>query len=310
MKVCYHPDYNIDLGLLNLLHPFDGSKFKKAFQKIRQQNGIEIIAPDAPLSQDIVDQFVDPLIRRCLRHKEHILRALEVPNLPFLPQGFLEKRVLTPMRWGVAGTLLAARHALETGFCWNMSGGYHHASPHSIEGFCIYNDIGITCQQLLAEGVLNADDRILIIDTDAHHGNGNARTFMDNPRVCLLDVFNETIYPTTQSTRQRVDIPVALKPGTGGKEYLALYQKALDRLEGDFRLAFVIAGTDVLASDKLGGLALDIEDVVQREQVTVAALLNRRIPTVMLSGGGYSKDSALAIAAAIMNVKTQLPVPA
>ena len=149
--------------------------------------------------------------------------------------------------------------------CWNLSGGYHHASPDSIKGFCIYNDIGITYQALLNSGELTKDDKILIIDTDAHHGNGNAITFENNKNVTLLDVFNKNIYPTSTSTRNRIDIPVPLNAGVYGKHYLEEYQITLDSLKTDFRLAFVVAGTDVLDVDPLGGMNLTIEDVAQRE---------------------------------------------
>jgi len=74
---------------------------------------------------------------------------------------------------------------------------------------------------------------------------------------------------------------------------------ALAQLEGDYKLAFVVAGTDVLVSDKLGGLGLTIDDVAEREKRTLEALRSRNIPTVLLGGGGYSKDSAHSVAAAI-----------
>mgnify|MGYP001202823824 CR=1 FL=1 len=40
-------------------------------------------------------------------------------------------------------------------------------------------------------------DKVLIIDVDAHHGNGNAYSFKDNQNVHLLDVYNADIYPTS-----------------------------------------------------------------------------------------------------------------
>jgi histone deacetylase 11 len=302
MKVCYNNKFNFDLGLLGHLHPFDGTKFRKVFNAIKDRPGVEFISPQHEISQSIIEQFVDPLISRYLKHKDHILRALEVPKIPFIGLDYVDKKILCPMRWGVAGTLLSAEEALKNGFCWNLSGGYHHASQHSIEGFCIYNDIGITYQELMARNLFNPETKILIIDTDAHHGNGNARTFMEHNNVTILDVYNTDIYPTTASTRQRVDVSVALNTGVQGKQYLESYQNALSQLSGDYDLAFVVAGTDVLSSDKLGGFQLSLEDVVQREIMTVEFLKARKIPGVMLSGGGYSKESAGAISEALLRV--------
>ena len=300
MKICYSQCFNFDLGIFGKLHPFDGAKFRRVYNAISRHDGFEFIAPESSISQSIIDEFVDPLVERYLKHKDHIYRALEVPKIPFVGMGFLDRRILSPMRWGVAGTILSSHTALENGFCWNLSGGYHHASQHNIEGFCIYNDIGIAYQELIKSGHISETDAILIIDTDAHHGNGNARTFMDNQNVTLLDVYNRDIYPTTPSTRQRVDIPVELRTGTTGSDYLAAYENALSKISGPYKLAFVVAGTDVLACDKLGGMRLTLNDVEKRETLTIKKLKELNIPTVMLSGGGYSKESADAITQAIL----------
>lgn len=299
MKICYKNEFNIDLGFLNRLHPFDGLKFKKVYDQISNIEEIEIIQPTELINHKIIVEFVDALIKRLIINKVSILRALEVPNLPFISFNYLDKKVLQPMKWGVAGTILSAREALKEGLCWNLSGGYHHASQHSIEGFCIYNDIGICYQELIKDGTLMAEDKILIIDTDAHHGNGNSRTFSENEKVSILDVYNEEIYPRTIVSRERIKYPVPLKAGTDGKAYLEKYQAMLETLPSDFKLAFVVAGTDVLASDKLGGLKLSENDVVEREKITVKFLKEKKIPSVILSGGGYSKDSAPCIARAI-----------
>lgn len=300
MKICYDDHFNFDLGLLGRLHPFDGMKFRRVYEGIAQHNTIEFVSPESGISQSVIDEFVDPLIERYLKHEDHIYRALEIPKIPFAGINFLDKKILCPMRWGVAGTIFSAKQALADKFCWNLSGGYHHASQHSIEGFCIYNDIGIAYQELSKSKHISPDDKILIIDTDAHHGNGNARTFIENRNVTLLDVYNQDIYPTTPSTRQRVDIPVALPAGTAGSSYLEAYNSALCGLAGGYKIAFVVAGTDVLSVDKLGGMKLSSEDVVSRERLTITKLRNLGIPTVMLSGGGYSKESAGVIAKSIL----------
>lgn len=300
MNVLYSEYFNIDLGLLSYLHPFDGGKFRKIHSALKSSDGVTFLSINNPISMAVIDDFLSSMMRKKVRDSVFVFRALEVPKIPFVSFSFLDRKILTPMRWGVAGTILGAEKALaDGGIYWNLSGGYHHAMPQNMEGFCIYNDIGICYQQLVKRGLLSPEDKILIIDTDAHHGNGNAYTFMDNERVTLLDVYNAGIYPTSGYTRDRVDIPVPLPPGTEGGAYLQRYGEALDRLADDYRLAFVVAGTDVLASDKLGGLCLTTDDVVEREKLTVCALKKRSLPTVFLGGGGYSRGSADSVIAAI-----------
>lgn len=304
MKIFYHERYNIDIGLLKFIHPFDGMKFGKVAARIQREQLAEIVHPATCISAMAINAFFDALMRRLVLHKRPVLEALEAPYIPLLPYSWLDKRILLPMRWGVAGTLAAAQSALSGVDAWNLAGGYHHANPHSMEGFCIYNDIGISHQQLIASGELTADDKILIIDIDAHHGNGNARTFIDNINVTLLDVYNADIYPNTPVSRQRVDIAVPLPSGTCGDLYLNKLAAALEKLSSGYKLAFVVAGTDVLATDPLGGLSLSVEEVAQSHKRVYQCLKALHIPTVFLGGGGYGKDSATAIVAGIKAVSS------
>ena len=171
------------------------------------------------------------------------------------------------MRWAVQGTVDATRDAICGENSWNLSGGYHHASADSAEGFCVYNDIGIAYHELLNNALIEKDDQLLIIDVDAHHGNGNAQTFMENKNVAILDIFNDDIYPRSPFTKKRVDIPVPLHTFANGQEYLRALGAALNKINSGFRIALVIAGTDVLAADPLGGFRLSIEDVVRRDRM-------------------------------------------
>jgi histone deacetylase 11 len=166
MIIYYHPRYNINLGILNSLHLFDGKKFKKVINSISSLKNINISTVSEPIPQIIIDEFVDDLMQRLLPSKRYILKALEVPYIPLLPFSVINKRILEPMRWAVSGTLKASTTALAGQNVWNLSGGYHHASKDSAEGFCIYNDIGITVENLIKNGSITHNDRILIIDID------------------------------------------------------------------------------------------------------------------------------------------------
>lgn len=83
--------------------------------------------------------------------------------------------------------------------------------------------------------------------------------------------------------------------GTEGIEYLNKLNDGLSKLTAGFELAFVIAGTDVLQTDSLGGLQLNLEDCLQRDTLVFEKLSALSIPFVFLGGGGYSKDSAKAM---------------
>jgi histone deacetylase 11 len=299
MIVFYNPAFNIDLGLLNRLHPFDGRKFRKVAEAAIGA-GIEIRDVGGPVEKAELDRFAGEVLRDLYWNKRYVLGALEVPYLPLVPFSLIDKRVLLPMRWGVGGTMAAARHALSGVNCWNLSGGYHHASRNAAEGFCIYNDIGIAVDRLRTDGTFAADDRLLLIDIDAHHGNGNGHVFYKDTSVEILDIYDGDIYPNSPSTKRRVDVGIPLRAGTGGDEYLAKLEAGLARLHAGARLAFVVAGTDVLASDPLGGLRLTVDDCVARDRLVLDRLAALGVPAVFTGGGGYGPESAAAMTRSLL----------
>ena len=301
MIIYYHPRYDISAWPFSLLHPFDGKKFHRVWKHVRSLDGVQIEQVAQPVPDDVISGFVGELYGMLLTSKRVVLQALELPYLPLLPFSVIDRRVLEPMRWCVGGTLQAAARAVEQGVnTWNLGGGYHHASRKAGEGFCLYNDVGMACDWLRSTGRLADEDRVLIVDVDAHHGNGNAYVFMDDRRVTLLDIYNGGIYPHGGYTKERVDINLPVSSGTTGDEYLRKLQDGLDRLQGSYKLAFVIAGTDVLASDPLGRLGLSVDDCVRRDGMVLESLRKLGVPAVVLGGGGYGPESAQAISASLV----------
>ena len=68
------------------------------------------------------------------------------------------------------GTILAACVAKKLKWAVNLSGGFHHASFKTGGGFCVYPDISLAVDYIQTRLGL---DRIMIIDLDAHQGNGH-----------------------------------------------------------------------------------------------------------------------------------------
>lgn len=116
----------------------------------------------------------------------------------------------------------------------------------------------------------------------------------------MLDVYNADVYPDDKHTKGRLDVAVPLRSGTDGATYLRELEDALRKIHGPFKLAFVLAGTDVLASDPLGKLGLTIEDCVERDRLVLGQLRELSTPAVVLAGGGYSADSSKVMIASIL----------
>ncbi|WP_338848911.1 histone deacetylase [Massilia sp. W12] len=303
MHILYDEGLNIDFGLLNYLHPFDGCKFRKVRRMLADLPSASFQTPPPALELARLQAHMGARHAAQCTQKEYILRALELPALP-LPFSWIDRKILLPMRRACAATLYAAQGALQGQSYWNLAGGYHHASALNSEGFCVYNDIYTALQELRGAGSLGQQQRVLLIDVDAHHGNGNAEAFETDRSVFILDQFNSQIYPYGERSRQRLDLAVPLRSGVDGGDYLRALDQALAQLPAQhasrpFALAFVIAGSDVLESDPLGGMALTIQDCIAREERIWRCLHCMQVPAVWLGGGGYGKQSAQTIAGAL-----------
>jgi len=71
----------------------------------------------------------------------------------------------------------------------------HHAGPYYALGFCIFNNTAIAAAHLLHSFNLN---RILILDVDAHHGNGTQEVFYASNEVLYVSLHQDpTEFPGT-----------------------------------------------------------------------------------------------------------------
>ena len=64
--------------------------------------------------------------------------------------------------------------------------------PHRPMGFCLVNNVAVTAMALADRG-----ERVLIVDYDAHHGNGTQDVFYDDPRVLYVSFHEYPLYPGT-----------------------------------------------------------------------------------------------------------------
>ncbi len=309
-RVVYSRHYNFGLYGLAGLHPFDARKYARVWSLLRRHFGAKLrhlhLRPDRPANrEELLLVHSSPYLAK-LSHPDYVAGAVEVPQLQYLPSVFVDWFVLRPMRWATRGTILAARAALEEGFAVNLGGGYHHAKPDRGEGFSIYSDIGIAVAALRAEGSIAETDRILYVDTDAHQGNGVCHTFLSDNRVFIFDLFNSCIYPMFDvDARERIDCAVGITSACADAEYL---RELHNRLPGfidsvsnaRIGLAIYNAGTDVAAGDPLGMLNVSASAIRERDLFVVAELRRRRIPTVMLLSGGYTKQSYQLVADSVI----------
>lgn len=229
---------------------------------------------------------------------------VEVPPVSLVPNWIVHRKLLHPFRKQVGGSILSAKLAFERGWAINVGGGFHHCSADEGGGFCAYADISLCIHFAFVR--LNISS-VLIIDLDAHQGNGHEKDFANDGRVYILDMYNAGIYPFDFTAKQYIDQKVELVSGSKTDEYLEQLDKALEICNSRFEPQLIVynAGTDILDGDPLGRLKVSPEGVVTRDEKVFRFAKDRNIPLLMLTSGGYMKSSARVIADSIINLSNK-----
>lgn len=215
----------------------------------------------------------------------HQLRDLTLPPKEQRRTGFPLSAKLIEREIRIAqGTIDGCMYAAQFGVAFNVAGGTHHAGTNWGEGFCLLNDQAIAANYIIFN---NLYKRILIIDLDVHQGNGTAQIFEHQPRVFTFSMHGDKNFPFR---KEKSDLDIPLDDGTGDEEYLALLYEALPKIINLHKPEFIfyLAGVDILASDKLGKLALSKEACKQRDRFVFEQCLSHLIPVQVSMGGGYS----------------------
>ena len=302
----HHPGYDIVLPLIGRLHPFDGRKFSRAHALACETIGPRCREwterPAEGVSEQALLRVHTPAYLAALAEPdaEVVARALEIGLLKMLPRRMIRDRILQPMRLAVAGTMLATRRALEGAIAMNFGGGFHHAFADHGEGFCLYADVAVAIAAARADKSLAADDPIAIIDLDAHRGNGVWELCGADPAVRIFDVYNFQAYPGLfPGDIETYPFQIPVKAGTRDDRYLPIVRDELPAFLDQHpkpRLAIYNAGSDIVAGDRIGGLAVSQDGVATRDRLVIRALAERGIPTVVVTSGGYTETSHRLVA--------------
>ena len=169
IPLVYSKGYNITACGIEKMHPFDSTKYKRTWAFLEQGGVIdmnqircyhEVELPNRKWLSEVMSFWY----LFSLNYSVFVSRYVELP-ICFLPGWFLRSQLLEPMSLGTKGSVEAAYLAMTRGWAINLSGGFHHASRKSGEGFCIYPDITFITHYLRKIYLVK---RILIVDLDAH----------------------------------------------------------------------------------------------------------------------------------------------
>jgi acetoin utilization deacetylase AcuC-like enzyme len=240
----------------------------------------EEIHETEPVEWSLLERVHDGELLRRIRLGELSVREQRGLGLPWSPE------LVERGRRSVAGTLAAARHALENGVAMNLGGGTHHAGHAFARGYCLFNDVACALAQLRADGLV---ERALVVDCDVHQGDGTADLLGGDAYAFTLSLHGARNYPF-----QRIpsDLDVDLPTGTGDADYLEALDHALDEAM-DRRapeLAFYLAGADPWEDDRLGRLSLTKAGLRARDELVLDRLRAAGADVCVVLAGGYADD--------------------
>lgn len=182
----------------------------------------------------------------------------------------------------------------------------HHAEKFRALGFCIFNNVAIAAKYLIEKYGLQ---KILILDIDAHHGNGTQETFYDTSKILYISLHQDPrIFPGTgfidelgEGEGLGYNINISLPFRTGDYIYLMAMKEIVVPIILHYKPQFMLvsAGFDGHYTDPVGDLALS--GVCYQEVYKIMVKLASEICNGMLVSvleGGYNLSYVGKIAAA------------
>lgn len=211
-----------------------------------------------------------------------------------------------------AGTAIAAVEAVVAGRCSSafalVRPPGHHAEPVRARGFCLFNNVAVAAAH--AQAALGCK-RVLIVDWDAHHGNGTQDIFWADPDVLFFDTHRAApFYPGSGDMHeigaglgQGTTVNVPVPGGAGDTALLEAFRKILVPAAEWYKpdLVLVSAGFDAHRLDlalnvTYGGFAAltgIVQEIADRH-------CNGRLALVL--EGGYHTESLAHGVRAVLEV--------
>ncbi|MDA7930221.1 histone deacetylase [Akkermansiaceae bacterium] len=243
---------------------------------VKGEDIIEVGEADGHVLRRVHDEnYLSKIYYGQLDRKEQILLGL-----PVTPK--LYHRSATE----VEATRQACHAALQDGVAAVLAGGTHHSFQNRGEGYCVFNDVAIAIRDLQ---VYRPGIKVMVVDTDAHQGNGTNSILADDPNVFTYSIHVGKNFP---SSKVKGSMDVETVRYVEGEMYLKqlfnTLAAALDVFSPD--LVIWIAGADNHRNDRMGQMLLDLKDFMRRDEVILRAFMGNRIPVAILYGGGYNRQ--------------------
>ncbi|HUI26366.1 MAG TPA: histone deacetylase [Candidatus Kryptonia bacterium] len=283
-RLFFRDEYVYDILEAGMRHTFDVRKPRRIRDGLIAAGvvrGDEFIAAPAVAESELLLVHTSEYLQK-IRRPETLARLLFLdPEHPW------DYRLLQPFLYASGGTVAATRTAVREGsIAVNLGGGYHHAQVDKAEGFCAIADVAIAIRALQRDRLVR---RVLIVDLDYHHGNGNAEIFATDESVFTFSIHAGNWCWITKHNNLDVELP----SHTADDAYLAALAEHLPKIVRDFEpdLAVYVAGSDPFIEDTLGDFDITEAGMLARDRFVTQELYGRRIPMAVVTAGGYGESS-------------------
>ena len=221
-------------------------------------------------------------------------------------------------RLAVGGVLkavdLVMNKKASNGFAFVRPPG-HHAGTNYPMGFCVFNNVAVAAAHLLKNFVL---ERVLVLDIDAHHGNGTQEIFYNNKKVLYISMHEDPIeFPLTgfadeagESKGTGYSVNVPLPYGADDKIYLTAFNEVVAPIINQHKPQFILVslGFDSHYADPIGNLYVSSRSYTKIFNfILEAAAKFCQGKVVAVLEGGYSLPYLGKLACAVTSKMAKIP---
>ncbi len=217
--------------------------------------------------------------------------------------GFLgDSTYITPQSYEIAlmaagGAIKAAELVIDENYLCSFAlirPPGHHAGSDKYSGFCMFNNAAVLARYLQQVKGLK---KILILDWDAHAGNGTMDIFYSDPTVMTVSIHRDPAdyYPRTgfidqtgEGAGKGFTANIEMPQGSGDEEYIMAFKEVIIPLINRFSPDFVICccGFDGYYQEKNNKLKLTAEGYYQIGKILRDSL---SVDFTLLLEGGYHR---------------------
>jgi acetoin utilization deacetylase AcuC-like enzyme len=258
--------YNANYKLHNMgNHPESPERISSILKLIKEKKidkNLKIISVNRPAQGEIYlvhrDYYVNYIQYMCNRGYAHIDTDTWVCKKTLSVAKSAVKAV-------IEGLDLIISKKVKNAFCLVRPPG-HHSSPSRAMGFCFFNNVAVAARYLQKKHQVK---KILIVDWDAHHGNGTQEIFYRDNSVMYFSIHQKDMFPLTgyedeigEGRGKGYTVNVPVKGNISAKEYVNLFEKKLNFIKGKFKPEFILvsAGFDGHKDDAYSNLSLSEKD--------------------------------------------------